>query len=370
MRIRPAILIAALILASGGGCQSPHQAARQEATQRWNNVRAQAKARLASDRLEAGNVHDAATELEEAARLGAKPEQLAPLRARVLLALGDAVSALEVLDSHPAPPDQPQAQALREYLRGIAHQQQQHWDEAAACFARAGELNPAEVAYFVALVQTCLQCGDTDRALEQLDAQRPRFGWTNAYQSVLAETLEHAGRWNEAATAWLAVAEATGDADLRERCALALRHAGRFEEAARQFQRILAPGDEATAQDPAERDSWRLALADCLIAAGQPSNARPVLEQVIEHDRTCARALGLLARVHAARGDLAAALRLLDEALEHKPNDPAMLMLAAALAVREQSWEAVRRYASRLSALGPDERRFAEAILAQRPAGS
>ena len=187
------VLATAVALLTLGGCQATHQQATQQATGRWNAVRAQVKAKLAADQLKAGNVADAAGELAEAYRLNPTLAELAPLQARVHLANGDTHKAQQLLEN--ATLEGP-AQAEAEYLLGIVWQHQQRWDTALEHFTHASRLNPDEIAYFVAVVQALLQSAQTDQALHQLRSGQEKFAWTGAYQAAWAECHEQLGDWN------------------------------------------------------------------------------------------------------------------------------------------------------------------------------
>ena len=315
------VALAALV-----GCQSEQPRAREQASQRWNQARAQVKVQLAADQFEAGNLGAAAGELAEANRLYPNNPDLVPLQARVWLAEGKIMRAKELLErTHLGGT----AQAEIEYLRGVVAQQQEHWDEALSAFRRAGELDDQEVAYVVAAAQAWLQLGQPRAALEFLQSATARFGWTNAYQAALAECCGQLGDHGAAASAWQRAA-AAGDAEpsLRERLAVALYRAGRHAEAIPVLTELLA-GDQGGSSR-----LLRLMLAESFLLERQHAAARTQAQMILRHEQGDVLALRLLARCWAAGGELAPALRVARQALAADADDPRTLELVAALAWR------------------------------------
>ena len=337
----------ALALLTLGGCQAPHQQAKQQATRLWNTVRAQVKAKLAADQLDAGNVADAAGELAEACRLNPTLTELVPLQARVHLAGGDTRKAQQVLEN--ATLEGP-ARAEAEYLLGIVWQHRQRWDTALEHFTRARRQAPDEIAYFVAVVQALLQLGQTEQALDQLRSEQEKFGWTGAYQAAWAECHEHLGDWNAAATAWSKVIGTnTADRSIRERLAMALYQAGRLSEATPIFEQLLeqdGTGLQPVGSEPS--DCLRLALADCLLEDGRSDAAQTHVAAVLRQNEGQAAAWRLLARVLVAQGRFERALQAARRALRIDPDNTQSLELAAALASRSGDQQLAATLANRL----------------------
>lgn len=337
-------VLAALVL-SLAGCQSPQQQANQEATQRWNQARAQLKAKLAYDQFAAGNVKAAAGELAEARRLDPANMNWTPLQARIWLAEGNTAAAADLLDRTQL--DGP-VQAEVEYLRGIVYQQQQRWEDAVAAFERAAELDQSEVGYVVAAVQVWLQLGQPRQALQCLEACATNFAWTNAYQAALAEALELAGDWSGAAAAWRRVLQAADDdAGISERLAEALCRAGRYGEAIPVLQQLL------NAEQAQQSTGVRLRLAEALLAVNQPEAARVQAQAVLQSDPNQVSALLLLAQAWAAAGDTRAALRTAERALQLQPQDARVQELTAALEWSAGQESRARERARRLREIDP-----------------
>ncbi len=346
----------AVLAAATTGCQAPQAVARQEAIRRWNVTRAQIKARLAADRLNEGNVAGAAAELTEAERLDPNSPAVSPLRARVCLAEGKTREALDALER--AQPGGV-AQAEVEYLKGVAWQQQQRWENARAAFERACTLDDHEVAYIVAAAQTWLQLAQPQQALALLAQRGQAFDWTDTYQATLAECYEQLGDWPAAATAWQRV---TSGADtppqLRQRAAEAFYRAGRHEDAIAALRELVQDDSAGT---PA---SLRLMLAECYFAVGRNAPAREQAQTVLRRDANDVWALRLLARDLALEGELVAAQRVAQRALAVNEQDPRTLELVTGLAWRTGDHGLAGSAAARLAALEA-ENPVAQYVLSQ-----
>jgi tetratricopeptide (TPR) repeat protein len=336
--------LAVVMVLSLAGCQTPQQRATEQSVQRWNEARAQVKAKLASDQFVAGNIKAAAGELAEARQLDPANQTWTPLQARIWLAQGDTGAAADLLDHTRL--DGP-AQAEVEYLRGVVCQQEQRWEESLTAFQSAAELDENEVAYVIAAAQVWLQLGRPQQALQCLEASRTNFAWTNAYQAALAECLEANGDWSGAASAWRRVTEVAADADIRERLAEALCRAGRYGEALPVLEDLLSASPAQ--QSPAVR----LRLAEAQLAANQPNAARAQAQAVLHSDPGNSAALLLLAQAWAAAGDTGAALRSVNRALQFDPQNARALELAAALEWAAGNVHAARDRARRLDQLDP-----------------
>jgi Tfp pilus assembly protein PilF len=352
------LMPASLVLLALASCASPQQHARAQATQRWNQARAQVKAKLAADQFAAGNVQAAASDLAEADRLTPNNPDLVALRARIWLAAGETARAAELLEqTHLVG----KAQAEIEYLLGVVRQQQQRWDEALAAYLRAVQIDDGEVAYVVAAVQAWLQLGQPGEAQRLLTGVASRFSWTNAFQAALAECHEQAGDWPAAAAAWQrVVGEPEAEADLHERFAVALYRAGRYAEAIPVLLETLKP------EDADSSGRLRVVLAECYLQAGQNAAARDQVQLVLQRERENVRAWRLLARILAAAGEYAPALRAAQRALGIDERDLNTRELLVALAWRAGDEQLAASSAARLLELDA-QNPVAQRIL-QRPA--
>ncbi len=350
------LLVAGLL----AGCEGSMPVAREQAARRWNLARAEIKAKLAADRLQAGNVAAAAQELAQADRLDPERSQRAALRAKVWLAEGKLAQAAGLLEQTHL---EGQDQAEIEYLLGVVRQQQQRWDEALAAFLRAAELDPQEVTYLVAAAQTWLQLGQAEEALTLLNQHAAQFQGDASYQATVAECYEQLENWSAAAAAWARLpAPPELSSGIRARQAEALYRAGRYADAAAVFQELLdnsaaaatAPETEAT-PDPVEGDRWlRLMLIDCYLAQDQYAAAAKQSQILLLRNSNDVDALRRLARARAQQGQYVEALQVARRALGADRQDRRTLELVLALAWRVGDRELVSATAAALRQADPD----------------
>lgn len=326
------------------GCAELPPTARDEGQAHWNTARAQVKARMASDQVDAGNLVAAERTIAEAQRLTPEDVELYALRARIWLASGRSVEALELLAKYP---EEGPSAAVCAYLRGIIQQQQQRWELARDEYQRAVRGAPDEWSYLAALVQTQLQLRQPDAALAELHMQRDRFGWEAAWHAAVAECHEQRGDWQAAVGAWQqAAVNPAADREHTERLAEALCNAGRYAEA--------IPLLEGLSQADPTAPHLRLRLAEAYFGAGLFAAARPHLAVVLAQDRRHVAALRLLACCLAGDGDVAAGLATVEQALQTAPQDLRSLEVAVVLAWRSGADKPYGEYARRLRALRPD----------------
>ena len=331
------------------GCATTQPTAREEATERWNLARAEVKAKLAADRLACGQVAAAAGELAEADRLVPDDPRRVPLRARIWLAEGRVAEAADLLERTTL---EGSRQAEVAYLLGIARQQQERWTDAFVAYARAADLDPTEVGYVVAAVQTALQLGDGTGALTLLEQAAPRFAWTNAYQAALAECHEQSGNWGAAVAAWQRVACREAErASVQGRLAEALFRAERYQDAVPILRTLLESPDETVGTH------WRLLLAECHLALGQAGRARAQGRLVLQAEPTNPRAWRLVSRSLGDEGDFVGALRAARQALDAADDaagETCSLELVAALAWRTGDHALARHCSERLRQREPN----------------
>lgn len=348
----PAAALVVILLATGCAQQTPQVEARKEAAGRWNLARSRVKAQLAADQLAAGNVTDATAEIERALALDPTNPRLIVLSARVALARGNDRLAEQLLTGIEA---EAAVRAEAEYLLGVIAQQRLANEKALEHFVRAGSIDPAEVAYPIAVSQLLLQAGDARAALEQLDGRRADFGWTSGYHAARAECLEAVGEWREAAAAWRQVSTGSKDAAVQERLALALRQSGQWREAAAVLEGRLASGAaDSEAGGSAESSRvLRLALAECQIESRQFESARAQIALVLKGEPRDARAWLLLSRMETYGQNFEKALDLAQRSLMYDPESRAAMETVAGLAYRLGRREVAKGVLARLRAVDP-----------------
>lgn len=315
-------------LAASAGCQAPatrQQTAQANAEQRWKTARADVKFRLAEEQFQRGQVEAAEVELGAARQLDPESPALKIAHARVLLSRGQ-TSAAEALLREVAATGFDAGEV--EYLLGTAAQQRLAWDRADRHYRSALRHRPDEIAYLSAAVQALLQKGAVEDAGRLLDECRGDMEWQPGYQAALAEQLEAAADWSAAASAWRRAVGDRTDTDLRERKAIALFRAGQWSVAADELAQLIA-ADSA-------RDSGVLARMriECLLNLRRFELAEREAQQRVHAVSDDLQARLLLARAAAGQGQFERAWRLAEEVRRASPNDPEMVLVAAALGLR------------------------------------
>ncbi len=343
--MRTILLAAGLLMLAG--CQSPgatHVTAKQEASQRWNRVRAQVKARLASEQLAIGSTRNAADEIAEARRLDPEHVGHQVVQARVLLAEGQ-VEAADALLRAVAAEDDSLAEVA--YLRGIVAQQQMRWPVALEHFLTALDRDPHDVTNLTAAVQVLLQLDQAGSAEALLGLHARQHDWTPAFQVAQAECQEQLGNWSAAAAAWQRVLSHAADQVTLERLALALERAGRCREAVLTLEAAL---EEVPRE---QRTRLLLNLARCDVELEDYATARRRLQQILARQPGHPGALQALAEVLVGQGELGEALTMALTVLERDPRNVPMLELGAAVAHKLNETELATALAERLIAAAP-----------------
>jgi len=170
---------------------------------------------------------------------------------------------------------------------------QGRFDEARFHFERAAALNPDRSRSSSHEAFAAMTAGDYSRAIELFEREQSEVGDTPFIQVNLG---------------------------------LCRMELGQYEAALRHFDTAIAMRAEHA---PAWFHRGRL-----LFRLKRPIEAEAALERALQHDRTNVEAYRLIARLLAARGQLDAAAKQLDEALVVKPNDVATLHDSAMLLAR------------------------------------
>lgn len=356
-----AFVMTALLLPLAGCSNGKRTQNKGQTAAEWAVVRAQVKTQLAADQLAAGNVQEAAAALREAREIDSANPALLVMQAQVQLSAGETEKAEETLSRVQAVG---KGRAQVEYLRGVIWQQRQRWATALERFQQAAELDPDDASYPAAAAQVLLQCGRAKEAVELLESGRARFEWLPQWQVSMAESLEQAGRWADAAVLWRKLAGDGEDPLLLERLGAALQRARRWEEAAAVFGQLWQILESAKPTSPApDRSDISIALAECLMELGQTQPALDALQHLLADQPRNAAALRRMAMVFARGGALERALAAAEEARSSAPKEPAGVELVAALAER------CGRHARAVAAARdlPPDNPIARAVLAKEP---
>jgi len=278
---------------------------------------------LASFHYRHGRVEEAEAVLREA--IEARPDdlQLIYLLARFLRAQGRVADADEMIESATrARPDDVEPQLILSLYRG------RQGDRAGALAAaeKALEIDPENEAARLRKAELFVDQGQAEGRRELIAQARA------IVDALLAGEADHAEALFVRAKIHLAD--------------------GRIDEAVSDMRRVLEL-----------RESWgqaHLLLGSALFLRGDPLGARTELQRALEADAGLVQARKLLARVHAALGDDAAAVEEGRAVLGEDAEDDAARILVAQSLVRQRRLDEGRAELQRI----PPERRDAEVLYA------
>jgi len=338
------ITVWALMLTMATGCQT-HRQARQEAQNRWNLARNKIHFQLAMDQYKANNMGQCKAQLS---KILASPEPIIPaylLGAKVAMKEERFDEARDYLDLalHSEPKS---AEAW--YAKGLLNEFDGDLDAAIDALGKAQVLDPSDPEYLICLAELHVRRGEADRALAVLTAVQGRFTSHIGIQSALADLYTMQGKYSLAVTPLRRILRINpGDAETRERLALALARDGQASQAAPLLEQIIKKQKSPSV-------SLRAALAACyvklgqfdkgeavyaLLCANQPGNLdwnyrlaacytlenddRAALERVVyllKLDPTHADGRALAGYLYLARGDLEQAASNWRMAIDHSSN--------------------------------------------------
>lgn len=303
VQVLPLSLAAAVLLA---GCAAPrHRSAARG--QRLERLRLGAALQLADENLREG-------ELDRAAGLLASFEYLAEpavlLRlARIDIEQGHYAKALTRLDAIPPAARTPQASNLR----GVALEALARPAEAAAAYAAAFRGEPT-VQRLIAWSDALVLAGQARQALAILQTHRRQFGGDPALHAAAARVHTAISQPEQAAAELrAAVLMDPKSPQLRRSLAEALEHAGDWLEAADLWADLAAQGP------PGQRPALQTRQARALLAAGKLTAAAQLLAAVVARDPSNLQALALAAAVRLRLHEPQAALELCEQALRLDP---------------------------------------------------
>jgi len=302
-----------------------HADAKAQAHQRWSQVRGQVKLQLAGQQYDAGLFDDAAETLREAIALDPTQAEAHALLIKAYLELGKTASATQVLD---AAGRKSLASAELVYLEGVILEQRGALEEALAKFASARERDPANADYLVAHVECLVSLDRADAAMRTLTESADRIdddGTVSAMAAHLAALLDEPGlarrRYGEA------LASHGENRLLAEELGRLLIRAQRYEEALA----ILGPILDARDGAGPTTGTTRRAVATCHLALRNPDKAKQILDPYTRSHPEDSVAQLMMAKAALASDDILTALRSVDLAAQHEPNQPELWLVRAAV---------------------------------------
>jgi len=318
------LLLAGLLLLTTACNTMRHTDAKAQAHQRWSQVRGQVKLQLAGQQYDATLFDDAAETLKESIALDPMQAEAYSLLTKAYLELGKMASAQQVLDTAGR---RSLASAELVYLGGVILEQRGQLEEALARYASARELDATNADYLVAHVECLVSLDRAEAAMQTLTESADRIdddGTVSALSAHLATLLDETGlarrRYGEALAA-------------HGENRLLAEELGRLLIRAQRYEAALAILNPVLDAQEGEQSSGTLprTIATCHLALGNPRMAKQVLDQYVRSHPEDSIAQLLVAKAALACDDLLTALRSVDLAAQHEPNQPELWLVRAAV---------------------------------------
>lgn len=333
--MRVVVLVLTMFLA---GCRTlSHAKSKQEAAQRWNQVRGGITYQLARQHHDAGRFQDAVLAAIQALSLDPRQPDAYVVLAEANLELGKPVSALGAIEK---------AQMLGiesaelTYLQGVVMEQRGEVEAALEYYRSARRLDARNVDYLVAETECLVLLGQPDEALKLLDEHMYQFdqGGTIAALSghvaaMRGDETDAAGRYRQA------LLSVSASRILARELGLLLTRSQRYEEARELLESVVGDVRDYSntfsfRSDPAwnsEPDAAvRRALATCYLALNAPGAAKELLMECVASNPEDALAQVLLAKAAFATNDPLTAARAANQAFQLMPVEAEVQLVRAA----------------------------------------
>ena len=303
------ITVWALMLAMASGCQT-HRQARQQARGRWNLARNKIYFQLAMDQYKADKLSQCKAQL---AKILASPEPIIPaylLAAKVAMKEERFDEARDYLSL--ALYSEPKS-AEAWYAKGLLDEFGGDLDAALEALGKAQMLDPSDPEYLICLAELHVKRGEADRALAVLTAVQGRFTSHIGIQSALADLYTMQGQHSLAIASLRRILRINpGDAETRERLALALARDGQAGQAAPLLEQIIEKQKSPSV-------SLQAALAECYVKLGQFDKAEAAYASLCANQPGNLNWNYRLAECYALQNDDRAALERVTYLLELDP---------------------------------------------------
>lgn len=382
---RTTMTMAAALLVLAGGCQGhgKYTQAHVNASQRrLDELKSANEFQMAEQAFLAGELEKALKKIEVTIQLNPGVARSHVLRGRILAEMNILPEALASFQkAEELEPDNVDAQ----YYQAVLYERVQNRDEALARYLRASEMAPSNPQFALAVAETLIDFGQTDRAVAFLKEREQTFRLDSGIQQLLGhmammrgEPIEAVARFGQARV--LAPDEQSATEDLVH----ALMQVENFSEADFYLASLLRK-----AENEQRRDLMHLRV-QCLQQLNRPVEARDILLKLTSADGSndvqawitlghIALQLRDLGRVREAANrvvglapyrsegyilramwqrrmsDFTGALTSLDDALEIAPNDSSIRCMQALVLVDAGRLDLAIRELQTAQRLAPDD---------------
>ena len=348
MRLAAAIAGIGLALVLPACRMNPHAVDKQQAEQRWNEVRGRVKYQLAEQQFSRGLFEDAASNVGESLSLDpTRPESFAML-AKCHLEMNKPASAQQAVNMAR---QLDLESAELHYVQGVLFEQRDRMDEAIQEYAKAQSLDPTKLDYLIALVENLVAQGHVEKARSVIQQEAVQvdddgsLAVLSAYIALLTDQVEVA-----AAHLRSALAHETESDLVRLELGRILVAMHRCREALPLLQPLLDRFDET------ELDGvLRRAAAVCYINEGDPGEAKRILSGYAKRHPHDAAAHLLLAKAAIADGDSMTALAAVTRAEQTAPRHPEVRFVRAVIHWKRGESDAAARLLDAIIDQSPED---------------
>jgi len=324
-RCSTAFVLAVSVIVSAGCQTMTPTATKQRAHDRWDRVRAEFKLQRGTQDYDARRFEDAERTAVEAISLDPTMVESYVLLARADLELNKPTSAARAIETaRETGLDAPELT----YMYGVVLEQRGQLQEAADAYRSAAEADRTKVDYVIAHAESLVALGRARDAQTLLEASVGRFDDDGSIVLLSAHVAALLGDEEGAIRRYRAALELLGNSPTAAReLGLLLAHNGRYEEAITRLEPLV----DAAVDQPAD-GAVRLALAEAYVEAGQPLQAKQLLQREIAGSSDSAAAYVIFTKAALATGDELEAKHASATGLRIAPqNDELYLLHAMAL---------------------------------------
>ena len=358
--MRVIVLVLAMYLA---GCRTlSHTQSKQEATQRWNQVRGGITYQLARQHHDAGRFQDAVLAATQALSLDPHQPSAYIVLAEANLELGKPVSALAAIEKARMLGIEP---AELTYLQGVVMEQRGEVEVALELYRRARRLDVHHVDYLVAETECLVLLGQPDEALKLLDEHMYQFDQDGTIAALSGHVAALLGNQKDAAGRYRqAMLSVSASRILARELGLLLTRSQRYEEARELLESVVGDVRDSSSTvsfrldptwNPKPDATVRRALATCYLALNAPEEAKELLMECVASNPKDALAQVLLAKAALATNDPLTAARAAHQAFQWMPVEAEVQLVRAASQWRYGNLRAAAQSLHDLLNLRPDD---------------
>lgn len=317
------------------GCQhASKRTNKEQAADRWNEVKGRFKSQLAQQQYDERQYEKALQTATEAITLDPKKVEAYVVLARAQVELGRLASAQATID---AAHQVPLHAAELSYLAGVIHEQRGDFDEAMKQYRDARSTDPRQVDFLIAEVECLVSLGRDDDALALLGENTSRYNEDGELAALGGRLLAKRGDARAAIDRYRrALAGLGGNKWVARELGLLLVRERRYAESVELLRPLIQERTEGTM----EETSVRRALAEAYVFLGLPQDAKPLLVEYVRVRPEDVAAEVLLAKVALATNDLSTAIDAVSAAHRLAPADAEVGLVRATVQWRRGEYAA------------------------------